>query len=76
MLQALRYLTRIELVSRQLQWDDCQQCPTRDRQTVEIVSDRLLSTAEVNTLVSLKYGNDYVVVGVYEMDYNAAPAEF
>lgn len=69
-----RFLTIVELVSKALEWDDSLQCPTRDRQTIEIVSDRLLSTVEVNAYTS-RYPS-YAVVGVHELDYSTAPEEF
>lgn len=69
-----RYLTIVEMVSRALEWDDVQNCPVRDRKTLEINSDRLLSTAELNVWTG-RYP-DYVVVGVHEIDNHTAPAEF
>ena len=71
---AARYLTIVELVSRALTWDDCQNCPVRDRKTVEIISDRLLSTVELNAYTN-RYPA-YVVIGVHELDNATAPDEF
>jgi hypothetical protein len=71
---APRFLTIVELVSRALTWDDCQNCPVRDRKTVEIVSDRLLSTVELNAYTN-RYPA-YVVIGVHELDNHTAPDEF
>jgi hypothetical protein len=67
-----RFLTIVELISRQLQWDDSQQCTTRDYLNIEVPSDVPLTQAEINQSVKKYVANGYLVTGVSEIDYDAA----
>lgn len=69
-----RFLTIVELISRAIEWDDCQQCPTRDYMNLEIVSDHLLTKAEIDEWVSCHPG--FMIGGISEIDYNTTTEEF
>lgn len=65
-----RFLTIVELISRRLEWDDCQQCTTRDYLNIEIPSDSpLTQTAIAN---ATKDYPGYMIGGISEIDYNTA----
>ena len=69
-----RFLTIVELISRAIEWDDCQQCPTRDYMNLEIVSDRLLTKEEIDEWASRHPG--YMIGGISEIDFDTAAEEF
>jgi hypothetical protein len=70
-----RYLTLVDLVSKKMTWDDVLNAPVRSSKSVELYSDRLLYTAEINSYIADRYPG-YLVVGVYELEYGVEAEEF
>lgn len=65
-----RFLTIVELISRALEWDDCQQCPSRDYLNVEVPSDFPLTQTAIKEVAQRHPG--YMIGGITEIDYNTA----
>lgn len=69
-----RYLTIVELISREQYWDDAQQCPARDYLNIEVPSDYPLPQFAITKVAESHPG--YMVGGVTEIDLDNAAEEF
>lgn len=69
-----RYLTIVELLTREQYWDDSQNCPARDYLNIERRSNYPLTKRAIDQIVRENPG--YMVGGITEVDYATAPDEF
>jgi hypothetical protein len=69
-----RYLTIVELLTREQYWDDAQGCPARDYLNIERRSDYPLTNAAINQIALEHPG--YMVGGITEIDLDNATDEF